>query len=301
MLRYWADAVPEADAAAFGRSVARILTYFVEDPLAPISDLKVSVKESSTNAEQIDRCSLEKIVDERIKVIIEQMLREGKLAKPSSNNHDAVQPTELLAVEKSIKNSFQELIMAREEITTEPTKTLITEDEASSDIAKQLWKLWSSALGLPPQAIKYKGSFFKLGGDSITAMKMVRAARDEGLKLSVAQVFKNPVFEDMLALIKSETKPVVSSIIEKYGEKIEDLIEEKPMLPRSESSQELSILRQVPVELDDASLRAAICPKVGVFKGGIVDVLPVTDFQALSLTATMFESRWMLNYFYLDG
>ncbi|KAL4969111.1 nonribosomal peptide synthase Pes1 [Aspergillus stella-maris] len=301
LLRYWADAVPEADATAFAQSLARILTYFVEDPLTPISDLKVSIKENPAIAEQIDRSSLEKIVDERIKVIIEQMLGEGKLAKPSSNNHDAVRPTELLAIEKGIKNSFQELIVARGEVSTESTQTLITGDKAPSDIAKQLWGLWSSTLGLHLQPIKYKSSFFKLGGDSITAMKMVRAARDEGLKLSVAQVFKNPVFEDMLALVKGETRPVVSSIIEKYEEKIEDLIEEKPMLPRSESSQELSILRQVPVELDDASLRAAICPKVGVFKGGIVDVLPVTDFQALSLTATMFESRWMLNYFYLDG
>ncbi|KAL4950600.1 hypothetical protein BDW69DRAFT_187197 [Aspergillus filifer] len=302
LLRYWADAVSEADAAAFGHSVARVLTYFVEDPLTPISDLKVSVKESPAIAEQIiDRSSLEKIVDERINVIIEQMLGEGKLAKPSSNIHDTVLPAELLAIENGIKNSFQELIVAREGVTTEPAQTLITEDEAPSDIAKQLWRLWSSTLGLPLQSIKYSGSFFKLGGDSITAMKLVRAARDEGLKLSVAQVFKNPVFEDMLALIKGETKPVDSSIIEKYEEKIEDLIENKPMLPRSESSQELSILRQMPVELDDASLRAAICPKVGVFKGGIVDVLPVTDFQALSLTATMFESRWMLNYFYLDG
>ncbi|KAL4861215.1 hypothetical protein BDV12DRAFT_204237 [Aspergillus spectabilis] len=60
---------------------------------------------------------------------------------------------------------------------------------------------------------------------------------------------------------------------------------------------------QIPTKLDfeATALQADICPKIGFFKGGISDVLPVTDFQALSLTAQLFESRWMLNYFYLDG
>jgi hypothetical protein len=45
----------------------------------------------------------------------------------------------------------------------------------------------------------------------------------------------------------------------------------------------------------------SIISKVQVFKGGISDVLPVTDFQSLAITGTLLESRWMLNYFYLDG
>lgn len=45
----------------------------------------------------------------------------------------------------------------------------------------------------------------------------------------------------------------------------------------------------------------SVISKVQVFKGGITDVLPVTDFQALAITGTLLESKWMLNYFYLDG
>lgn len=45
----------------------------------------------------------------------------------------------------------------------------------------------------------------------------------------------------------------------------------------------------------------SVISKVQVFKGGISDVFPVTDFQALAITGTLLESRWMLNYFYLDG
>jgi hypothetical protein len=45
----------------------------------------------------------------------------------------------------------------------------------------------------------------------------------------------------------------------------------------------------------------SVISKVQVFKGGISDVLPVTDFQSLAITGTLLESRWMLNHFYLDG
>lgn len=45
----------------------------------------------------------------------------------------------------------------------------------------------------------------------------------------------------------------------------------------------------------------SVISKVQVFKGGISDVFPVTDFQSLAITGTLLESKWMLNYFYLDG
>jgi hypothetical protein len=45
----------------------------------------------------------------------------------------------------------------------------------------------------------------------------------------------------------------------------------------------------------------SVISKVQVFKGGISDVFPVTDFQSLAITGTLLESKWMLNYFYLEG
>ncbi|KAF1365608.1 CoA-dependent acyltransferase [Lizonia empirigonia] len=52
--------------------------------------------------------------------------------------------------------------------------------------------------------------------------------------------------------------------------------------------------------LGTASLDNVIS-KVQVFKGGISDILPVTDFQALAMTGSLLESKWMLNYFYLEA
>ncbi|KAL6239813.1 hypothetical protein BDW75DRAFT_236072 [Aspergillus navahoensis] len=302
LLRYWAEAVSKTEAAAFGYDIAEVLTCFLEDPSMPVSNVKVrEEKNAATTAQFMDRGIIERIVDERIKTVLSRMLREGKPVTSWVESHGADSPSGLPRIEKDIENSIQETVVAREKTPASSTQTLNTDYRTPTDSEKQLWRLWSKTLGLPPHPVMYQDSFFKLGGDSITAMRLVRAAREEGMKLSVADVLKNPVFESMIALINDRKKPLASTVTEKRADSIGRRAGDKPMLPRSESSQEISILRPMPLEMDDTSLRAAISPKVGVFKGGIVDVLPVTDFQALSLTATMFESRWMLNYFYLDG
>ncbi|KAL2832125.1 hypothetical protein BDW59DRAFT_157587 [Aspergillus cavernicola] len=298
LLRYWTDAVSETEAVALADAIAKIFTCFLEDPSRPVADLKLRDESRPSAGQLMDRSSLEKIVDERIKVIISQMLKDGKLATPMIRAHDANITNSFFNLEKEVVDSLQELVVAKEKSPSGSMHTLTNDYRSPTDAEKQLWRLWSITLGLPPHPIKYHSDFFKLGGDSITAMKLVGAAREEGLMLSVSDVFKKPVFENMLALLSDKVNSVVSNIKAKH-ESIEKPVPERPILPMSESSQETSILR--PIELDDTSLRAAICPKVGVFKGGIVDVLYVTDFQSLSITATMFESRWMLNYFYLDG
>lgn len=45
----------------------------------------------------------------------------------------------------------------------------------------------------------------------------------------------------------------------------------------------------------------SVISKVQVFKGGISDVFPVTDFQSLAITGSLLESKWMLNYFFMEG
>ncbi|RDW76398.1 nonribosomal peptide synthase Pes1 [Aspergillus mulundensis] len=301
LLRYWVDAVSEAKAAAFASAIAEVLTCFLEDSTRPVSALRIREEENTTaTGPFMDRSLLEKMVDERIKLVVSQMLGNGKIDTSWMKNHGDDLSDDFVHIEKDIEESLQGVVVAREKTPASSTQTLDTEHRTPIDAESQLWRLWSITLGLPPHPIKYQDSFFKLGGDSITAMKLVRAARDEGMKLSVADVIKNPVFEKMMALVNDRKKIMALAKTEKR-EDSDEKVEDKPLLPQSDSSQELSILRPMPVQFDDRSLRAAISPKVGVFKGGIVDVLPVTDFQALSLTGTMFESRWMLNYFYLDG
>jgi len=81
-------------------------------------------------------------------------------------------------------------------------------------VEKKLLGLWSELLDMVEDTIDKDDSFFvssvvsrnedcetdceqNLGGDSIIAMRLVGAAREEGLSMTVADVFKNPTFADM--------------------------------------------------------------------------------------------------------
>jgi aryl carrier-like protein len=72
-----------------------------------------------------------------------------------------------------------------------------------------LSSLWSVALELE-EKISRDDHFFRLGGDSIKAMKLSASARRAGMKLSVQSIFKYPCLERMAkevdTLVDDETR-----------------------------------------------------------------------------------------------
>jgi aryl carrier-like protein len=65
----------------------------------------------------------------------------------------------------------------------------------------RLQALWSSVLALDLDSIKPDDSFLRLGGDSIAAMKLVGTAREQGLLLSAANVFRQPTLHRMAGMV----------------------------------------------------------------------------------------------------
>lgn len=57
---------------------------------------------------------------------------------------------------------------------------------------EQMRDIWGRLLSLPPHLIFPGSSFFDLGGDSISVIRMVSEARKGGLMISVQDVFSNP-------------------------------------------------------------------------------------------------------------
>lgn len=53
-----------------------------------------------------------------------------------------------------------------------------------------LQDIWAQVLKIETTAIGLDDSFFKLGGNSITAMKLVGEARKVGVNLAVADIFR---------------------------------------------------------------------------------------------------------------
>ncbi|KAK3328127.1 hypothetical protein B0T19DRAFT_461502 [Cercophora scortea] len=67
--------------------------------------------------------------------------------------------------------------------------------ETSMEI--RLHGLWATVLHIPPESIGLESNFLRLGGDSIAAMKLVSAAQDQGIALTVAIIFEHPHLAEM--------------------------------------------------------------------------------------------------------
>lgn len=68
----------------------------------------------------------------------------------------------------------------------------------------KLQRLWAEVLHLPPETIGLDDSFFRLGGDSIVAMKLAGAAGEHGLGLTVSEVFHHPRLSELSTRLQSK-------------------------------------------------------------------------------------------------
>lgn len=63
-----------------------------------------------------------------------------------------------------------------------------------------LRELWAFALNLNPESIGPDDHFIQLGGDSVTSIKLIAAARSRGITLTSATILSNPVLSDQARL-----------------------------------------------------------------------------------------------------
>lgn len=128
---------------------------------------------------------------------------------------------------------------------------------------KCLQGLWYMVLGVEEDTIGLDDSFLQNGGDSIAAMKLVGAAREQGLSLTVADIFKHSRLEDM-AKVAIETDS-----------------------PKNQAIRPFELLAGVDVEVDVAQVRDEAAKQCAVTAFQIEDVFPCTPLQEglLSLSA----------------
>uniref|UniRef100_A0A8H7N492 Carrier domain-containing protein n=1 Tax=Bionectria ochroleuca TaxID=29856 RepID=A0A8H7N492_BIOOC len=71
----------------------------------------------------------------------------------------------------------------------------------SDTIEQHLVQIWATTLKLDPTRISTMDSFLRLGGDSITAIFVVAAARERNLAMGVADLFKTPILRDLAQVV----------------------------------------------------------------------------------------------------
>lgn len=91
-----------------------------------------------------------------------------------------------------------------------------TNRAVTTSMQRRLQKVWAKVLGIEPETISRDDSFFRLGGDSIGAMKLVAAARIEGFGLTAKNVFENPILSDMATTCK-RSNGAFYAVVERFS------------------------------------------------------------------------------------
>ena len=321
LFRYWTDVLSEDQATGLAKTMSELLDSIIEKPSLRIED--IDRKKPQTHKQDSPPLSapigdLRPLITDCVQEVIQQMFKSGVLIQYNPNTSGSL-PTIQVNEEKKQRNTTGVKIkevendkvlktIAAEITASRPTKELLKANEVVQKVKelkpttttttpteRKLRFLWSETLDVTQDSIDNSDSFFELGGDSITAMEMVGSAREAGLSMTVADVFQNPTFSEMANNVRGadSLEATTSSAVSTNASR--EII---TYAVNNEIYEPFSLL-----ETDNTAtfLQNHVCSRIGVFKGGISDVMPLTDFQSLSITASLLESRWMLNYFYLDG
>lgn len=141
-----------------------------------------------------------------------------------------------------------------------------------------LSQLWAATLGVDEENIGRETSFLDLGGDSLTAIRLVGAARENDLPLTVALVFQAPQLRGMALAVTAKKEQLLNGddlvrSDDTHSAGFSDL-EEDLTLPSRDS---VSKLLSVPAEV-------------------ITDILPLTDFQKYAVRCALSTPRTEWNY-----
>ncbi|ESZ91233.1 non-ribosomal peptide synthetase [Sclerotinia borealis F-4128] len=131
----------------------------------------------------------------------------------------------------------------------------------STSMEKAVQRLWSKVLRVDIDTISSEDKFIYLGGDSIRAISFVSMAREEGLRVTVADTFRHPVLRN-LSKVMEDTARV-----------------------QTDSHPSVVEYRAVP-RLFDLDTFNAICENIPKLSGAeYIDLRPCTSTQNFILTA----------------
>ncbi|KAI6351033.1 hypothetical protein MCOR31_012034 [Pyricularia oryzae] len=127
--------------------------------------------------------------------------------------------------------------------------------QPSTAMERRLQQLWADVIGIEAGAIHAGDNFLRLGGDSITAMRLVASARHQGLALTVADVFRSPLLEDMAECVRYDDESDSSGL------------------------QMIAPFSLLGPEVDEAAARRFAARACAVDSSRVMDVYPCTALQ----------------------
>jgi amino acid adenylation domain-containing protein len=143
----------------------------------------------------------------------------------------------------------------------------------STEAERTMQQLWAHVLGIASDSIGLDDSFFRLGGDSIAAMKLVGEAHRHGFRLSSAQVFRHPTLAHM-------SLAGVASL--------------------DSSPQSVAPFSLLPPTIKDGILRQSVLLESSIQQQDVADILPTTHLQRVFINQGIESPREAFNYFFFD-
>ncbi|KAL7925986.1 nonribosomal peptide synthetase 6 [Trichoderma austrokoningii] len=81
----------------------------------------------------------------------------------------------------------------------------------------KLRELWAEVLYIDSESISSKDSFLRIGGDSISAIRLTTAAQKHGMSLDVATIFRNPRLRDMANAVMASSDDFYSDDMQPFS------------------------------------------------------------------------------------
>ncbi len=189
---------------------------------------------------------------------------------------------------KTDRNALRKLVLEMTPQQLDVTSTTLSAGRAPATPEEtRMLALWALALGADPTSISAESNFFRVGGDSVVAMKLVSLARGSGLSLTVAEIFRVPVLADMALTAAEQSDSAATSTapftlldslddtaslceagratVQHYGRSDEDIY---PCSPLQEGLFSLSLKHPGPVSLA-IRVQAPFLSKYGPICGGV--------------------------------
>lgn len=206
---------------------------------------------------------------------------------------------------KALRDSVAHFIAAPARSTESPGEL------PTSDNEKLISDMWADVLRLrSDEKITGSSNFFKHGGDSMMAMRLVALARHRGFRLTVVEIFENQTVSAMAAVMRrldgaaevlttaSNTSPKTFSHDAEANNHIED------SAGRLESKDALSPpTRQPPVVISQVDVPSPPGQQLPVAPSQVEAFAPCTSYQEVFMTGTevfpgAHVTQWL---FSLDG
>ena len=143
----------------------------------------------------------------------------------------------------------------------------------SRNMEQELAELWGEILKLDAGIISPRDDFFKLGGDSITAMQLVAAASVSQIRLTTTEVFQN-------------SSLVAMSII---------------AAPNSASAKTVQSTQVAMINKPEQEfLKSIFCPGHSLVASEVEEVVEAVDMQAYMAVCGLLKTHGYINYFAFD-